>query len=968
MMAAAEDPRKENTAPRSAAELRRQAEELVDGLADSAADTASTEDTAAILHELRVHQVELIMQNEELRRAQVELETSREAYVELFQLAPVGYITLSDTGIVSDANLAAAQLLSVDQRTLRGQPFSAFVFGADRNVYYQHLELLKQSDERQATELRLQPLGAEPFWVRLEGKPARDTSGGTLYRLTFDDISERANTTESLRASEARYRSLFEDNHAVMLLIDPASGAIVDVNPAACSWYGWSRKEMLTMRIDQINTLSSAEISAEMELATTKQRRVFNFRHRWADGTIRDVEVYSGPIKVQGKALLYSLVQDVTERKQAEARLRESAEQHEAVLQTAMDGFWLVSAAGRLLEVNEAYSRMSGYSIEELLTMGVSDLESTETAAETAAHIASITALGADRFESRHRRKDGTVIDVESSTQLVVGGGGEITAFLRDITELKVAEAYREMGREILSILNAHGELNDSIRQVITALKAGTGVDAVGIRLQQGEDFPYFSQEGLSEDFLATENVLIERDSEGGLCRDDTGRPLLACTCGLVIDGPADLYGSVLTPGGSFWTNDSVPLLDLPADQDPRRHPRNECIHYGYVSIALVPIREKDRTVGLIHLNDRRKDLFTLKTIELLEGVATLIGEAFMRRKAEAALHESEERHRLLAEHANDVVWTMSPGGRITYISPAVEKIRGFTPEEAINQSLDEILTPESAAISTSYWVELAARLEAGLPPQDFHGEYEYYCKDGSTVWTDVQVIPSMGADGQLIEILGLTRDISERKHYEDELRQLATTDELTGIANRRHFIELANRELKRAHRSEHPLAVALIDVDHFKHINDGHGHAAGDRALVALARTCQTVAREVDVFARVGGDEFALLLPETTCMQAAATVDRIRLALQDLPTEDAGPHASMTISAGVADLHGTETLDELMSRADIALYRAKETGRDRTVLDVTTEGELEERVEAKQPISDRSATSFTTTAADRDA
>ena len=967
-MAATEDPRKENTAPRSAAELRRQAEELVDGLADSAAHTASTEDTAAILHELRVHQVELIMQNEELRRAQVELETSREAYVELFQLAPVGYITLSDTGIVSDANLAAAQLLSVDQRTLRGQPFSAFVFGADRNVYYQHLELLKQSDERQATELRLQPLGAEPFWVRLEGKPARDTSGGTLYRLTFDDISERANTTESLRASEARYRSLFEDNHAVMLLIDPASGAIVDVNPAACSWYGWSRKEMLTMRIDQINTLSSAEISAEMELATTKQRRVFNFRHRWADGTIRDVEVYSGPIKVQGKALLYSLVQDVTERKQAEARLRESAEQHEAVLQTAMDGFWLVSAAGRLLEVNEAYSRMSGYSIEELLTMGVSDLESTETAAETAAHIASITALGADRFESRHRRKDGTVIDVESSTQLVVGGGGEITAFLRDITELKVAEAYREMGLEILSILNAPGELRDSIRQVITALKAGTGVDAVGIRLQQGEDFPYFSQEGLSEDFLATENVLIERDSEGGLCRDDTGRPLLACTCGLVIDGPADLYGSVLTPGGSFWTNDSVPLLDLPADQDPRRHPRNECIHYGYVSIALVPIREKDRTVGLIHLNDRRKDLFTLKTIELLEGVATLIGEAFMRRKAEAALHESEERHRLLAEHANDVVWTMSPGGRITYISPAVEKIRGFTPEEAINQSLDEILTPESAAISTSYWVELAARLEAGLPPQDFHGEYEYYCKDGSTVWTDVQVIPSMGADGQLIEILGLTRDISERKHYEDELRQLATTDELTGIANRRHFIELANRELKRAHRSEHPLAVALIDVDHFKHINDGHGHAAGDRALVALARTCQTVAREVDVFARVGGDEFALLLPETTCMQAAATVDRIRLALQDLPTEDAGPHASMTISAGVADLHGTETLDELMSRADIALYRAKETGRDRTVLDVTTEGELEERVEAKQPISDRSATSFTTTAADRDA
>ncbi len=135
-------------------------------------------------------------------------------------------------------------------------------------------------------------------------------------------------------------------------------------------------------------------------------------------------------------------------------------------------------------------------------------------------------------------------------------------------------------------------------------------------------------------------------------------------------------------------------------------------------------------------------------------------------------LRISEERHRLLAENANDVIWTMSLDGHITYVSPSVERMRGFTPEEAMKQPLNEILAPDSLALAVGYFEELAARLQAGLPPQRFRAEYEYYCKRGSTIWTDVQVVPHVDSEGRLVELLGVTRDISERKRSEDAMRR----------------------------------------------------------------------------------------------------------------------------------------------------------------------------------------------------
>lgn len=150
----------------------------------------------------------------------------------------------------------------------------------------------------------------------------------------------------------------------------------------------------------------------------------------------------------------------------------------------------------------------------------------------------------------------------------------------------------------------------------------------------------------------------------------------------------------------------------------------------------------------------------------------------------DGAPRDSQELLHLLAESSNDVVWTMSPTGQITYVSPAVERMRGYTPEEAMAQSLEEIETPESAAITMQYFTDLHTALAEGRePPSNFRGELEYYCKDGSTVWTEVQVIPRFGPDGALVEILGVTRDISERKAHEAALRAAQEEAEAARLA-----------------------------------------------------------------------------------------------------------------------------------------------------------------------------------------
>jgi len=179
--------------------------------------------------------------------------------------------------------------------------------------------------------------------------------------------------------------------------------------------------------------------------------------------------------------------------------------------------------------------------------------------------------------------------------------------------------------------MNESLPLADTINSILTAIKRKTRFEAVGIRLRSGDDFPYFVQDGFSDDFIRTENTLIVR----GLCKDEKGNVSLECTCGLVISGQTDPTNPLFTQGGSFWINNTLPLLSLSADQEPRLNPRNRCIHEGFLSVALIPIRANRDIIGLLQLNDRKEGCFTLDMITFFEGLGSSIGIAFTRKLAE---------------------------------------------------------------------------------------------------------------------------------------------------------------------------------------------------------------------------------------------------------------------------------------------------------------------------------------------
>lgn len=182
-------------------------------------------------------------------------------------------------------------------------------------------------------------------------------------------------------------------------------------------------------------------------------------------------------------------------------------------------------------------------------------------------------------------------------------------------------------------------------------------------------------------------------------------------------------------------------------------------------------------------------------------------------------------------------------------------------------------------------------------------------------------------------ELLVAFRDVTQAVNYEQELDRLAKFDDLTNLYNRKYFIDIAEREIERALRYQHPISLLIADLDHFKQINDNFGHLAGDTVLKRLGAIINTSVRTVDTAARFGGEEFCLLLPETDLENASFVAEKIRRNTETAAIEYDGERIQTTLSVGVAQLAPGESLEKLMNRADQALYSAKELGRNRVQL-----------------------------------
>jgi len=447
---------------------------------------------------------------------------------------------------------------------------------------------------------------------------------------------------------------------------------------------------------------------------------------------------------------------DITERKLAE----EAHERLAAIVRTTDDAIIAKDLNGLILDWNVGAERLFGYSASEIVNKPITLLIPPELHGEDD-HILSRLLSGekVDHFETVRLSKGGRRINVSVTVSLLRKGGLIVGAskIARDITERKQAEEYGGLSREVLQILNGLADPQELIRLVLASIKNRTGFHAVGFRFQDRDDVPYPASQGFPKDFLLTDNTLIERSDIGDACRDKTGNVSLECTCGLVISGKTDSSskGQHFSRGGSFWTNDSSSLLDVPSGQDPRTNPRNLCVHLGYASVALVPIRSKERIIGLIQLNDRRKGRLSLGIVELMEGIGSHIGAALVRK-------QTEERHRTVLRTAMDGFWLLDTQGGLVEVNETYCQMSGFSAQELLTMCISDLETPETVDVTISHIKKVMAQGEDRFESRHRH-------KDGSVFDVEISMQYRAIEGGRLVVFL---RDVTAKKQAElDKIR-----------------------------------------------------------------------------------------------------------------------------------------------------------------------------------------------------
>ncbi len=605
-----------------------------------------------------------------------------------------------------------------------------------------------------------------------------------LISCLCHDISERKAAEDAIRESEEKYRTLYE-TMAQGVVYHGRDGEILDANPAAQRILGMTLDQMRSRSFTDPHWKAIHEDGSDfpgdahpsmIALRTGEDVRdvvmgVFDSRH----GGRRWINIHAVPQFRTGDELpyqVYTTLEDITARKMADRELRQSEEQYRTLFEETTEGIVLADyEKGEIVDCNQAFLDLSGYERSDLIGKP-----------QTILHLKEESSSGVSKTFSQHRGemsgsvlisdlvcKSGATKHVEiKGSPLVIGGRRILHGFFRDITEQMQYHHERETTLQLLRLLNDDNNTRELIRNLTGFLQRWTGCEAVGVRLREGDDFPYFETQGFPGRFVEAEKFLCARDPFGEVVRDAAGNPVLECMCGNVLRGRFDPVLPFFTPKGSFWTNSTTELLGSTTEEDRQARTRNRCHGEGYESVALIPLKVASETLGLLQINDRNKNKFTPELIIFLENAADQIAMALSQRRSKAALRISEQRFRDVIEAAGEFIWEVDKGRRFTYLSERVEKVLGFKPEELIGKQIS-MLFDESGDSERQFALDERAWVKEGF--REF--EHSARTKSGSLVWLSASAFPILDPAGRLLGFRGATLDITERKQAEREKARL---------------------------------------------------------------------------------------------------------------------------------------------------------------------------------------------------
>jgi len=383
------------------------------------------------------------------------------------------------------------------------------------------------------------------------------------------------------------------------------------------------------------------------------------------------------------------------------------------------------------------------------------------------------------------------------------------------------------------------------------------------------------------------------------------------------------------------FAQDRLPLLFLPVLPLIVTAFRLERMGAAVAIVVLAMIGGMLTALGhgpIAHLAGSMADHARLFQFYLAITVLTILpvaAELRQRRKVMSRLAESEARFKLITESATDMIVTLDTEGVVRYVSPSGREVTGYDPAEMIGQRPHMLgCGPDKATMGLA----IARAQTLGNKPSIV--EYRAATASGELRWFEAHTRGTSDASGNPNGWVSAIRDISERKALELKLAHAATTDPLTGLANRRRFDAILDRLIEDRRTGAGEGCIALFDIDFFKRVNDDHGHAVGDLVLETFASAALRTVRAGDHVARLGGEEFGIILESVSLDQAALICDRVRHAVaRDVTRTPGGDAVSVTVSAGLVAIIPGQSRLQLMRAADDALYRAKAAGRDRIAL-----------------------------------
>jgi diguanylate cyclase (GGDEF)-like protein/PAS domain S-box-containing protein len=789
----------------------------------------------------------------------------------------------------------------------------------------------------------------------------------------------------------------------------------LEVNESAVEHYGYSRDELLAMRVNDLapeTTVRPIPPPPTMELEHSRESK-----HRRKDGSVIDVHVVSHDLEFSGRRAALVQAQDITERKRAVEALRLSEEKHRAILEGMDEGYYELDLAANFTFFNDALCRSLGYSREELQGVDgstLTDAENTRKVRDAFRHVRE-TGRPLKNAEFQVIAKDGTRRDVQASMSLMRDAKGDPQGFrgvVIDVSERRLAEeALREseeryrrlvemspdgiaihtegkvvfanpsacrtmgasepeelIGKPVLELI--HPEYHSIERKRLEVLKRGqavpfieekmlrldgTPVDVEGQatpftyedrpavqvvlrdisarkraeKLQRAlyriaeisasvQDMPgfYASVHQIVSELMTAQNFYLALQDEAG-----SGLTFQYFVDEVDPEPPPVKQGKTLT---EYVLRTGAPLLASPAVFE-RLMATGEVEVVGAPSVDWlgVPLMRGDRAFGVIVIQSySEKARYSEEDRDLLTFVSQHVAAALDRRRAADALRESEARFRTLAETAPCAIFIYQDDG-FRYAKPAAASITGYNREELSDLSFWRLVHPD---FREAVRERSLARQRGESVPARY--EFKIERRDGEERWLDSSA--SSVEFGGRPAVLGIAFDVTERKRAEEQIKSLAYHDVLTGLPNRLLFNDRLNVAVAQAHRLQHRLGVLFLDLDRFKVINDSLGHSLGDRLLQAVAERLEAGVREGDTVARLGGDEFILLLPGIARTDDIAKVAEKILDSLRLPFRLEGRDLFVTASIGLS-LYPEDGLDgeTLVKNADIAMYRAKEQGRD---------------------------------------